>query len=307
MELQQVLDGLGKTDGHYAREAVSEAILRRDEITPALLNILENVLQDPTPYLEDEPRFDHIYAMFLLAQFREARAYPLLVKIFSAPGEFAFDLIGDTVTESLGQILASVSRGETSGMAALIENEEANEYVRAAALTGLTTLVSCGELSRDELVQYLRKLFRTLPRTPEVMTWVADACLDLWPGELKDELQQVFEDQLIDTFTFDWDDVKRSLALGLDASMARLRNRYKLVTDVHKEMSWWYCFLENRQRPDRDLPNYRVDQVYSMKSPKNGDALPFEPIFAPAPTPKIGRNQPCTCGSGKKFKKCCGT
>lgn len=23
-------------------------------------------------------------------------------------------------------------------------------------------------------------------------------------------------------------------------------------------------------------------------------------------TPKIGRNDPCLCGSGKKFKKCCG-
>ncbi len=23
-------------------------------------------------------------------------------------------------------------------------------------------------------------------------------------------------------------------------------------------------------------------------------------------TPKIGRNEPCPCGSGKKFKKCCG-
>jgi preprotein translocase subunit SecA len=22
--------------------------------------------------------------------------------------------------------------------------------------------------------------------------------------------------------------------------------------------------------------------------------------------PKIGRNEPCVCGSGKKFKKCCG-
>ncbi len=25
-----------------------------------------------------------------------------------------------------------------------------------------------------------------------------------------------------------------------------------------------------------------------------------------AATPKIGRNDPCSCGSGKKFKKCCG-
>jgi preprotein translocase subunit SecA len=24
------------------------------------------------------------------------------------------------------------------------------------------------------------------------------------------------------------------------------------------------------------------------------------------PGPKVGRNDPCTCGSGKKYKKCCG-
>jgi uncharacterized protein YecA (UPF0149 family) len=26
----------------------------------------------------------------------------------------------------------------------------------------------------------------------------------------------------------------------------------------------------------------------------------------PSGRPKIGRNDPCPCGSGKKFKKCCG-
>jgi hypothetical protein len=26
----------------------------------------------------------------------------------------------------------------------------------------------------------------------------------------------------------------------------------------------------------------------------------------PAPSSKVGRNDPCPCGSGKKFKKCCG-
>jgi preprotein translocase subunit SecA len=36
-----------------------------------------------------------------------------------------------------------------------------------------------------------------------------------------------------------------------------------------------------------------------------GDAI--EAIPAPVRTgPKIGRNDPCTCGSGKKYKNCCG-
>ena len=32
-----------------------------------------------------------------------------------------------------------------------------------------------------------------------------------------------------------------------------------------------------------------------------------EPYAEPVRTePKIGRNEPCACGSGKKYKKCCG-
>ncbi|WP_252349118.1 SEC-C metal-binding domain-containing protein [Ochrobactrum sp. BTU1] len=29
-------------------------------------------------------------------------------------------------------------------------------------------------------------------------------------------------------------------------------------------------------------------------------------IFSSARSTKVGRNDPCPCGSGKKYKKCCG-
>jgi uncharacterized protein YecA (UPF0149 family) len=29
--------------------------------------------------------------------------------------------------------------------------------------------------------------------------------------------------------------------------------------------------------------------------------------LARRPVPRVGRNEPCPCGSGKKFKKCCMT
>jgi len=32
----------------------------------------------------------------------------------------------------------------------------------------------------------------------------------------------------------------------------------------------------------------------------------FNPKSAPVTSVKVGRNDPCPCGSGKKFKKCCG-
>lgn len=34
--------------------------------------------------------------------------------------------------------------------------------------------------------------------------------------------------------------------------------------------------------------------------------LPVPPLFGPRRSQKIGRNEPCPCGSGRKYKKCCG-
>ena len=44
------------------------------------------------------------------------------------------------------------------------------------------------------------------------------------------------------------------------------------------------------------------------KGPKQFSmSLPSGSSTKPAPTStKVGRNDPCPCGSGKKFKKCCG-
>ena len=36
------------------------------------------------------------------------------------------------------------------------------------------------------------------------------------------------------------------------------------------------------------------------------DGQPPKPVQAVRQGPKIGRNDPCPCGSGKKYKKCCG-
>jgi uncharacterized protein YecA (UPF0149 family) len=34
--------------------------------------------------------------------------------------------------------------------------------------------------------------------------------------------------------------------------------------------------------------------------------MPGMPGAAPRVQPMVGRNDPCPCGSGKKYKKCCG-
>jgi preprotein translocase subunit SecA len=44
--------------------------------------------------------------------------------------------------------------------------------------------------------------------------------------------------------------------------------------------------------------------IAERSAPEDGTAVSVKPIVRDAP--KVGRNDPCPCGSGKKYKKCCG-
>ena len=72
----------------------------------------------------------------------------------------------------------------------------------------------------------------------------------------------------------------------------QFRRRHQPITDVARETSWWQCF--------QDDPVLKAERE---KVIRQLDVPPPKPYRAP---PRIGRNDPCPCGSGKKYKKCCG-
>ena len=307
MDILDILRQMERNEGYFARAAVTEALARRDEIVPELLRILEAVADDPQRYAKEPDYMALTYAMFLLARFRETRACPLLVRIFSAPGETAFDLVGETVTEDLCSILASVSGGDLSGMRALIENEQANEYVRSAAMKGLLTLVATGQCTRDEVMEYFASLFGKLERTPgHAWNALASCCTRLGPGEVLEQIQRAFEDELVEPFMIQWSDVEEAASLGSEGVIERLRRHgFHLIINVVKEMEWWACFSKE--------PRRKGGRAASSAPLSSWPAPPVQASSSLAPQtlirrtqPKVGRNDPCPCGSGKKYKKCCG-
>jgi hypothetical protein len=61
------------------------------------------------------------------------------------------------------------------------------------------------------------------------------------------------------------------------------------------------------QNPDSMIPLI-VQDIFNQLEPLTGyyDSLEFGDKPIERDEPKIGRNDPCACGSGQKFKKCCG-
>jgi Protein of unknown function (DUF1186)/SEC-C motif len=301
METAEILNEFERATGKFARAAVEEAVARREEVTPELLRILEETVNRAAQIDAEGDYMAHLYALFLLAQFRDTRAYPLVVRFASLPGDLLDSLCGDFITEDLGQVLASVCGGDLSGIQSLIENEDIDEWVRGAALSSLVTLVAAGQKSRDEIVNYFAGLFRGKLVRQWSHAWdtLVSYTSDLYPEELLDDIKQAYEEGLVDPGYIGFDDVKRDLAAGKDRVLARLADNphRRLVSDTVAEMGWWACFREDRQNRAKSTTQASLNSRLNTAAPSSQ---------IKRATPKTGRNERCPCGSGKKYKKCCG-
>lgn len=119
--------------GTFPRLALEAALAQRAAIVDDLLQIAGLTREHAEAGRKDPQAMAHIYALFLRAQFREPRAYPVIGDFFSLPSELVFDLTGDVVTEDLPRILASVCRGNLRGIMPLVEQSSINAYVWNAA------------------------------------------------------------------------------------------------------------------------------------------------------------------------------
>jgi hypothetical protein len=264
-----------------------------------LLKVLESVAAAPSEWAARNDNMLPMFAMFLLAQFREKPASPLLAKIVSAPGEIPFDLFGDTITEGLSQVFASVYDGNPAPLHGLVENEQVNEFVRSAALNTFLVLEHTDQMPRDTVLEYIRSLFHgKLQRTPSY-AWSSLVCVvaDLPAPELLEDVRQAYADGFVDTMVADLEGIERDA----NAPKPRRRDRQHLITDAIAEMEWWASF-----HPEDSWPKKMPNTDIPMPSPP-----PHVPTSYAAPKPyvsepKIGRNDRCPCGSGKKYKKCCG-
>jgi hypothetical protein len=107
MEIADILHEFERATGKFARAAVEAAVTRREEVTPELLGVLEETVDRATQVDAEGDYMAHLYAMFLLAQFRQTRAYPLVVRFASLPGDLLDSLCGDFITEDLGHTALS--------------------------------------------------------------------------------------------------------------------------------------------------------------------------------------------------------
>lgn len=243
MNETQLLNELERTDGIFPGEAIQQILEQKTQSIPVLLQILKKSITEVDRILAEEDYFGHIYAMFLLAQFREKSAYGPIADFFSLPEDTTWELTGDILTEDLGRILASVSCGDTTRLKQMIENKNLDSLTRAAAIDALLILFNAGELPRQSLIDYFADLFQTRLEKETSMVWnhLVVSSVNIYPAELKPLIETAYRQNLVDEDFIPLASVEDALETGQDTVLNWLRQNqdYSLITDAVTDISKW--------------------------------------------------------------------
>jgi hypothetical protein len=293
--IKDIIEDLEYVTHGYPYPAVFEALTCQKEITPALLDMLIHAIENHK--ILDKDYIGHLHALFLLAQFREKKAFPFILELASLPEEYVENLLGDIVTENLHQVLGSVYDGNLDSLKAFIEARELNIWSRDAGLKTLLVLVKENILERDFVINYLKQLFHhpSFMKDEDALTQLVLAACDLYPIECYDEIKAAFQTEKVDLSWITLGDIDDMLEREKEEVLKEdlyESSHYDLIDDAVTEMMNWPCFAASEYEEDED--------DFESESQHPGSDIPYQ-----RETPKVGRNDLCPCGSGKKYKKCC--
>lgn len=284
-ELSSVTDVIPVTALHAASE-------HRKGLIPPLLEALRSfcaLTQDPLATYDERQTLPDM-AMYLLAQFREPRAFALYEALCRLSEERADYWLGDLLLQDFPSFLASTCEGNPAPLQRLAEEHAVPLYSRWAALDALLTLVAQGAWSRAEMIAWLSDLWPRwqAPEAVPDLTALASMACELTAAELLPLARTAYVAGHIDWRDIDMADLEERCTLGERVSVNANELRRHYVEDPARQMAWQARYeSEPSDVSEEDFDDFEISEPYVRT------------------TPKIGRNDPCFCGSGKKYKKCC--
>lgn len=304
--LQELDDCWGK----FPESALRFCQQHREIATPFLIRSIEKATE--RALAGDEFVGDaHWIGLYLLWESQAKEALPAILTALRLPRDRDSDLFGDAVTEAIPRILATLAPDQLDLIEELIGNRELDPFVRWAAADSLKYLVRDGLLSMQEAVEVLRRRLSENLMDPQV--YVTEALIitlcDLDPRPAETEIKAAFGSGVVDETMIDRKFVEQAIAAGGLAEKEFAGLPPTRLDDAVEHMRQFYCFNPRppvrtessafTQSPERTRQHFVAprSEAENLPSPQSQTIRNEER--------RIGRNDPCPCGSGKKYKKCC--
>jgi len=270
--------------------AIEAARLHRDSIVPVLIEQIDRFASEGAAEIGPDALF---FGFHLLGGWREKSAYRGLARFLQLPAETLEPVLGDAKTETTHRVMSAVFDGDPQPLQEVIRNKDADEFVRSNMLDALAMLTVSGDIPRETTAQFLRDCYDTLAPREDCFVWEGwqAAISRLALADMKPLVEEAFKRGSINPDWLAFKDFEEDLQHAIDhpgANPLHPNGELTLFGDTIEELSRWHAF-----------------QKEAYAKPDGWSPAPMHVTTERNPFRDVGRNDPCPCGSGRKFKKCC--
>jgi len=342
--LKSVLKEIREPFSTFPKDAVRWARKHPEEVTPHLIQIIKDVPEYARRRAADSEAPEtaaHIIALYLLTEFNQRDVLQPLMEILTDPDEDVVDAFRDVLDQDMAQILGRLA-DDPDELLPLICDADVNDTVRRDSVEAMIWMVTEGKLSRNDAVaRLLNWLQQSRDNNDTVLsTWIALCLLDLGASSALEILVEACDAGALEEVWICTEEIEDALADG-DASFFETLNnhRFNRVEHTVVELAAWnwdgsqddedsgddwgdeddsdlseddsfrklWLGLRERYTPEQLLELATSDLPDLLSDPADRRYTHRPDVTAPIrlESPKVGRNDPCPCGSGKKYKKCC--
>ncbi len=282
-----------------------------------LVQDLETLVRHGLDLLKNED-FDEVddyfvfHSLMLLGHLKSEQSLPLVLDIFRLPeGDIDF-LFGDMFLEDVWQVPLLCGLNQLDKLADFVRDDTVDwEFSRANVVDALAQIGFHFPERKEEVLGHVSRLlhhFNDLvafdeERTAYLVSTLADAAANFDARELLPVIEELFEKERIDHMTRgDWEEFQQEWGDLYDAK----RRLYLDVREWYKTegAKWLAMFRENDLEALRlELEQEQLERRKEIRALQ--ESMTKQHLLQTGET-KLGRNDPCPCGSGKKYKKCHG-
>lgn len=238
------------------------------------------------------------HAVWFLTEFKAIEDDTMARLLLQMDSEFLDFWYGDFWIENSWFYFYSFLKENKTGLIDVFYLPNKNAYIKSSLLEAMQQLALHHPDKRNQVINWLSDLLQFYidnQHAEDILDttftgFIEGTVLDINAEELIPKLKILHESQLIDEFVSgDFIDVEEHFKNPESADQHKLP--LKSIYELAKEEIIW--FEENE------------DSYIEKKIDENNSKYSLT-VKEEKKYPKTGRNEPCPCGSGKKYKKCCG-
>jgi hypothetical protein len=289
------------------REAIARCMLCIPDVAPELLGAIERAVEAP---VESQSELNLVYyGVYILGGGREPRLCAPLLRLLRWPDADLEELFGDEYLETMPRIAIGAFDGDAQALFDLLRDAVADELVRMSLFGVAAYLTWAGRIPPETTRSFLSAFDAERPVPEGDIGWNGwETCIELlgW-RELAPLVQAAYADGRLDTGIGELRLFEQGLAAAAAAApddAGRFEEEgYGYIADVLEAIALPAPLLRAFDDPlADDLDDDLFDEEDEAKETLRSAA---EERQRRNPLRHVGRNDPCPCGSGKKYKKCC--